>query len=177
MTALTYILYGLFILSCFILILVVLLQPGKGDAASALGGGVTGAAFGPRGATTLLAKITIFAAISFMAIGFVLSVPGLVTDRSVTSGMETPAAPATPTPLPMDVPAPAGAPGGAVPAGQMTIDDKGNITGGPVQQVPAGAEPQPAAAADQKPAEPKAAEKPADGKKAAEPKKQPAPKQ
>ena len=161
MTALTYILYGLFILSCFILILVVLLQPGKGDAASALGGGVTGAAFGPRGATTLLAKITIFAAVSFFAIGFVLSVPGLVTDRSVTSGMEAPAAPAAP--LPTDMPAPAGAPGGAVPAGQMTIDDKGNITGGPIEQAPAGTE--------QKPADPKAAEQ-----KPAKPKPEPAPK-
>lgn len=167
MTALTYVLYGLFVLSCFILILVVLLQPGKGDAATALGGGVTGAAFGPRGATTLLAKITIGAAVSFMAIGFLLSVPGLITDRSVTSGMEVPAA-APETSLPTDTPAPAGAPGGAVPAGQMTIDEKGNITGGALPTAPAGAEQQPATApADQKPAETKpAATKPAETKPA-----------
>jgi preprotein translocase subunit SecG len=158
-TVLTYVLYGLFILSCFILILVVLLQPGKGDAASALGGGVTGAAFGPRGATTLLAKITIGAAVAFMAIGFTLSVPGFITDRSVTSGMKTPAeAPATPT----DIPAPAGAPGGAIPAGQMTIDEKGNITGGPVQGSTEGAAPTPA---EQKPAESKPDEKAPEAKK------------
>ena len=164
MTALTYVLYGLFILSCFILILVVLLQPGKGDASTALGGGVTGAAFGPRGTTTLLAKITITAAVLFMAIAFVLSVPGFITDRSVTSGVAVPDAPAATDVPPADgsVP-PAGAPGGAQPAGQMTIDDKGNITGGPVTATPEGAQPKPA---ESKPAEQKPAEK-----KPAEPKK------
>ncbi len=109
-----YILYTLFVISCFILILVVLLQPGKGDVASALGGGVSGAAFGPRGATTLLAKITIGAAIAFMGIAFVLSVPGLVTDRSVTSGVEAPEG----QPLDVQVPAEGGE---AIPAGQIQV--------------------------------------------------------
>jgi preprotein translocase subunit SecG len=120
-----YVLYTLFVISCFILILVVLLQPGKGDVASALGGGVSGAAFGPRGATTLLAKITIGAAVAFMGIAFALSVPGLVTNRSVTSGIEVPADEPAPAPDPA-APAPA-APEGAVPAGQITIDESGNM--------------------------------------------------
>jgi preprotein translocase subunit SecG len=122
---LVYVLYTLFVISCFILILVVLLQPGKGDVASALGGGVSGAAFGPRGTTTLLAKITIGAAVAFMGIAFSLSVPGLVTDRSVTSGIEVPAdepAPAVdPAAVPPVDPAAQPAPEGAVPAGQITI--------------------------------------------------------
>jgi preprotein translocase subunit SecG len=123
-----YILYTLFVISCFILILVVLLQPGKGDAASALGGGVSGAAFGPRGATTLLAKVTIGAAVAFMSIAFALSIPGLVINRSVTAGVEVPETtdqsgqPAAPE----GTTAPA-APNGAIPAGQVQVDENGKL--------------------------------------------------
>jgi len=150
---LSYILYTLFIIACFVLILVVLLQPGKGDVASALGGGVSGAAFGPRGTTTLLAKITIGAAITFMGIGFMLSVPGLVTDRSVTAGVSTPVVPAD---QPADGSTPA--PEGSTPAGQIQLDPNGQV----VTEQPAGTpEPVPAATdskpADEKPAEPKPA--------------------
>jgi preprotein translocase subunit SecG len=124
---LTYFIYTLFVISCLILILVVLLQPGKGDVASALGGGTTGAAFGPRGATSLLAKITIGAAICFMGLAFLFSIPGVVTSRSVTSGVEVPAD--ADEPVPVEIPAegttaPEGAgapPSGAVPAGQIEI--------------------------------------------------------
>lgn len=162
---LAYILYTLFIIACFILILVVLLQPGKGDAASALGGGVSGAAFGPRGTTTLLAKITIGAAVAFMTIAFSLSIPGLVTNRSVTSGIDAPA-PATPAPD-GSTPAPNGAtpaaPSGAVPAGQITLDENGQIkTDAPAGAAPAAPAPDDAkkpATDDKKPA--------ADAKKAA----------
>ena len=146
---LAYILYTLFILACFILILVVLLQPGKGDAASALGGGVSGAAFGPRGTTTLLAKVTIAAAVAFMAIAFSLSIPGLVINRSVTAGVavpdapaEVPAEPVTPAPT-SDGSAP---PAGATPAGQVTIDENGKLSTTPP--------------ADQKPPEAKSDAKP-----------------
>lgn len=124
-----YVLYTLFVIACFILILVVLLQPGKGDVASALGGGVSGAAFGPRGATTLLAKITIGAAVAFMAIGFALSVPGLVTDRSVTSGVEA----GEGTPLELTIPTDGG--GEAIPAGQIQVN------GGEAQQPAEGEQP------------------------------------
>ncbi len=149
---LSYTLYTLFIISCFVLILVVLLQPGKGDVASALGGGVSGAAFGPRGTTTLLAKITIGAAIAFMGIGFSLSVPGFVTDRSVTSGVATPEIPAGETQVPADGQAPV-TPEGAVPAGEIKVDSSGQIT----TEAPAA----PAAPAESKPAESKPAGTPA----------------
>ena len=111
-----YVLYTLFIISCFILILVVLLQPGKGDVASALGGGVSGAAFGPRGTTTLLAKITVAATIAFMSIAFALSIPGFVTDRSVTSGVDA----GEGTPLELTIPTDGG--GEAIPAGQIQVN-------------------------------------------------------
>ena len=100
MTVYAYVLYPLFVIACIILILVVLLQPGKGDVASALGGGPGGAAFGPRGTTSLLAKITIGAAITFMTLAFLFSIPGVVTERSVTSGVPVPEEPAQiPVPL------------------------------------------------------------------------------
>jgi preprotein translocase subunit SecG len=83
---LTYILYPLFILSCLVLILFVLLQPGKSDASQVFGGGAGSTAFGPRGTQTVLAKVTITAAISFFIIAFLFSVPGLTEKRSLGEG-------------------------------------------------------------------------------------------
>ncbi|HNJ44049.1 MAG TPA: preprotein translocase subunit SecG, partial [Acidobacteriota bacterium] len=52
-----YILYAIFFLACMILIGVVLLQPGKSDAAAVFGGG-SQTAFGARGAQKPLERIT-----------------------------------------------------------------------------------------------------------------------
>ncbi|HXG65709.1 MAG TPA: preprotein translocase subunit SecG [Blastocatellia bacterium] len=97
---LSYILMGLYIISCLVLILFVLLQPGKSDAAAVFGGGANSTAFGPRGTQTVLAKITIGAAIMFFLIAFLYSVPGLFEQRSLGEGVEVeqtaPAAPAAP---------------------------------------------------------------------------------
>jgi preprotein translocase subunit SecG len=120
----SYVLFTIYIIACVILILVVLLQPGKGDVASALGGGTTGAAFGPRGATTLLAKVTIIAAIAFMALAFLFSVPGIITPRSVTSGLEVPM---TPPPASDGTPAQEPGAGDAVPAGTLEVTPEGGI--------------------------------------------------
>jgi preprotein translocase subunit SecG len=65
---LTYILYGMFILACIILVVVILLQPGKADAGALFSNTVSSTAFGPRGTASLLAKITIGAAAAFMLI-------------------------------------------------------------------------------------------------------------
>src|SRR5439155_4136037 len=96
---LTYTLYGLFILSCVILILVILLQPGKSDAGALFSSSVSSTAFGPRGTQTLLAKITIGAAASFMVFALCLSLPFVNGTTSVLqSGLPEQAPAATPTP-------------------------------------------------------------------------------
>lgn len=93
----------LYILACFVLIMFVLLQPGKSDAAAVFGGGVNSAAFGPRGTQTVLAKVTITAAILFFLIAFLFSIPGLFEKRSLGEGVgpaesaPAPVVPATPT--------------------------------------------------------------------------------
>jgi len=69
-----YLLYFIHIVISLFLILVVLLQQGKGADLSVFGGGATQAAFGARSGTTLLHKLTVGAFIAFivttMAIGF-----------------------------------------------------------------------------------------------------------
>ena len=95
-----YILLTLYILSCFVLIMFVLLQPGKSDAAQVFGGGANSAAFGPRGTQTVMAKITITAAIIFFLTAFLFSIPGLFEERSVGEGVTTSEeAPVAPTPV------------------------------------------------------------------------------
>lgn len=98
----------LYILSCLVLIMFVLLQPGKSDASAVFGGGVNSAAFGPRGTQTVLAKITITAAISFFLIAFLFSIPGLFDKKSLGEGVgpaesapATPVAPAAPAEVPV----------------------------------------------------------------------------
>lgn len=54
-----YLLYTVHIVVCIFLILVVLLQQGKGADLSMFAGGSTQAAFGARGAATLLHKLTV----------------------------------------------------------------------------------------------------------------------
>jgi preprotein translocase subunit SecG len=101
---LSYILYGLFILACVILIVVILLQPGKADAGALFSNTLSSTAFGPRGTASLLAKITIGAAAAFMLIALALGLPILTGTRSVLQS--APAAPAA-TPTPARQPSPA----------------------------------------------------------------------
>jgi preprotein translocase subunit SecG len=80
---LTYTLYGLFILACIVLVVTVLLQPGKADAGALFSSSISSTAFGPRGTQTLLAKITIGAAALFMLCALGLSLPAITGTRSV----------------------------------------------------------------------------------------------
>ena len=62
------------VIVCLMLVLIVLLQSGKGaDLAGAFGGGGSQTAFGARGTATFLSKLTTGAAIIFMATSFTLS--------------------------------------------------------------------------------------------------------
>ena len=82
-----YVLYAIHVVICLFLILVVLLQQGKGADLSVFGGGSTQAAFGARGAATILHKMTVAGFVGFilttMAIGF------LQTGSSQSSVMST----------------------------------------------------------------------------------------
>ena len=61
-----YIAYTIHVVVCLFLILVVLLQQGKGADLSVFGGGSTQSAFGARGAATLLHKLTVAGFIAFI---------------------------------------------------------------------------------------------------------------
>lgn len=74
-------LYVLHFMVCFVLILVVLLQRGKGgDMGAALGGGGSNTVFGARGAANFLSRVTTAAAIIFM--GTSLSLAYFTTEDS-----------------------------------------------------------------------------------------------
>src|SRR4030081_2999905 len=65
----------LHVIVCVFLVLVVLLQQGKGaDLAGAFGGGGTQTAFGARGSGTILSRATTAAAIIFMITSLALTV-------------------------------------------------------------------------------------------------------
>lgn len=104
---LTYILYSLFVLSCLVLVVVILLQPGKADAGALFSNTLSSTAFGPRGTASLLAKITIGAAVAFMLIALALGLPILSGSRSVLQSVPESAPVATPTPSPAQQSSPA----------------------------------------------------------------------
>jgi preprotein translocase subunit SecG len=124
---------ALYVFVCFFLILVVLLQQGKGaDIAGAFGGGGSQTAFGARGATTILHKLTTGAFIGFIVLALLLTLlearprssvvktlpAGAATQKAPAAPVQPPAgsvvpAPAQPAPAPAaPPPAPANPPGG-----------------------------------------------------------------
>ncbi len=96
-----YLLYTLHIIICIFLILVVLLQQGKGADLSVFGGGTTMAAFGARSATNLLHRMTVGGFVAFMLTTLGIAyIKGNVEGSSVMkSAAPAPvSAPATPAP-------------------------------------------------------------------------------
>src|SRR5437763_8392678 len=100
-----YLLYIVHVLVCVFLILVVLLQQGKGADLSVFGGGSTQTAFGARSATTLLHKLTVASFVIFILTTVSIAlVQGKSGSGSVMSGVgkakapvASKAAPARPT--------------------------------------------------------------------------------
>ena len=86
-----YLLVVIHVIVCLFLIGVVLLQQGKSaDLAGAFGGQGSQTAFGPRGASNLLTKLTTWSAVVFMVTSISLTVlMSRSTDKSVLSGTGT----------------------------------------------------------------------------------------
>ena len=117
------VLYIIFILSCIVLIVAVLLQPGKADAGALFSSSVSSTAFGPRGTQTLLAKVTIGAAILFMLVALALSLPAITGQRSVLQTVSEEEQKPTPSPQASPATSPATAP---VTEGAANTDATGN---------------------------------------------------
>ena len=106
-----YVAVGIYVIVCLTLILVVLLQQGKGGSmANAFGGGATQAAFGARSGATVLSRATTVCAVLFIIGALYIGVAGQRGGGgSSVVGGRAPAgssAPATPAPAPAK-PAPA----------------------------------------------------------------------
>ena len=112
-----YLVVALYVVTCFVLVLVILLQQGKGgDIANAFGGGASQAAFGARSGATVLTRATAVGAIIFVVCAVMLGILGQRGPGSVISGRSGPAATPPPagTTLPTNPAAPA--PTGSAPA-------------------------------------------------------------
>ena len=98
---LLYVLYGLYFISCLVLIGSVLLQPGKTDAGALFTSNISNAAFGPRGTVSVLSRITIVAASVFMISALLISMPALQGNVSVLQSVTE-----SPVGVPAEQPAP-----------------------------------------------------------------------
>jgi preprotein translocase subunit SecG len=99
-----YVVAALFVINCFVLMFVILLQQGKGgDIASAFGGGSSQAAFGARSGATVLSRATTVCAALFVVGAIVLGILGQRGPGSVIGGRAQPlpaSAPGAPAPAP-----------------------------------------------------------------------------
>jgi preprotein translocase subunit SecG len=104
------------VIVCLFLIGVVLLQSGKSaDLAATFGGAGSQAAFGPRGAATLLSKVTTWCAVVFMVTSITLSIfasrrataaGSVLSGETTTPKKQAPAQQPTAPPATPSVPAP-----------------------------------------------------------------------
>lgn len=76
-------LYIVFFVSCIVLVIAVLLQPGKTDAGALFTSNVSSAAMNPRGTQSVLSKLTIATATIFMLSALLLSLPAVTGKVSV----------------------------------------------------------------------------------------------
>ncbi len=97
-----YLVTFVYVVVCLVLLMVILLQQGRGgDIASAFGGSSSQTAFGARSGATLLTRITTVTAVLFMLGAIVLGVMWQHTGgSSVVGGAAPVSAPAKPAPAP-----------------------------------------------------------------------------
>jgi preprotein translocase subunit SecG len=144
----TFFILAIHIIVCIALILIILLQSGKGaDIGAVFGGGSSQTVFGSTGAATFLSKVTIIAAVVFMLTSIILtyfSGRGMVLEKSVMTEQSAPAVPGkegTPVPVPGKsgaVPVqPEAAPGKT---GQATTPQAPSVPSAPAEK-PAGESP------------------------------------
>lgn len=100
-------LYTLFIVNSLFLILVVLLQSGRGGGLGEFGGSTGSAVFGTAGASTLLQKLTAWSAATFMILSIVLALRSASSSITVEGDFVTEEVPAVTAPVaPEQLPAP-----------------------------------------------------------------------
>ena len=108
----------IYVLVCVFLILVVLLQQGKGaDLAGAFGGGGSQTSFGPRTTTNIMHRLTTVSFVLFVVLSISLAILSGKRHRSVMEGV--------------DVAAP-------VPAAAETGEQVAPVMGEPAEESPAG---------------------------------------
>lgn len=137
-----YLLIAIYVIVCVFLILVVLLQQGKGaDIASAFGASSSQTAFGARGAATLLEKITTWGFVAFSVLAVTISiVETRRSKRTVLAG-----APAASKPAPAKAAPPlAGTAAPALPATASAPATAPAVAPPPATSAPAAAAPAPA---------------------------------
>lgn len=83
----------LYVLVCLFLIMVVLLQQGKGaDLAGAFGGGGTQTSFGPRSGTNIMHRFTTGSFVLFVVLSMTLAIMSARGNRTVMSDVDAPPA-------------------------------------------------------------------------------------
>jgi len=133
-----YIAAVLYVLVCFVMIGVILLQQGKGgDLASAFGGGSSQAAFGARSGATVLTRATTVCAVLFLVGALALNILAQRGPGSVVGGRAPQGAPTTTLPTPAQA-APTTAP---APAAQQPATGASPATAPPAPGTAPGTQP------------------------------------
>jgi preprotein translocase subunit SecG len=90
----TVLLVVLYVLVCIFLVLVVLLQQGKGaDLAGAFGGGGSQTSFGPRSASNIMHRMTTVFFILFVVLSLALAILSGKQSKSIMEAVEAPVVP------------------------------------------------------------------------------------
>jgi preprotein translocase subunit SecG len=109
------------VIVCVALVLIVLLQTGKGaDIGAVFGGGSSNTVFGSTGATTFLSKVTIGAAVTFMVTSIILSYFHGQKPIKIDSVMEEQPAATAPAPEAPKAPTAPAEPTQPAPTGPLT---------------------------------------------------------